>query len=54
MIVPVPEKERQQAIAAEIHRHHQEALRLRNEAETGWRAAKQWFEGQLLEGDVGQ
>ena len=46
--VPVPSMETQEAIAAEVRNRHQQARRLREEAESGWQAAKQWFEDRLL------
>lgn len=48
IVVPVPNMKIQEIIAAEVHRHHDEAQRLRKEAEAGWRAAKHWFEDELL------
>jgi hypothetical protein len=49
LTIPVPTVvEVQQTIAAEAHRRREEARRLRAEAETGWQAAKRWFEAQLL------
>ena len=49
IIVPAPRREIQDTIATEVHRRCNEATRLRNEAEAGWQAAKQWFEERLLE-----
>ena len=46
--IPVPPPSVQDTIVAEANRRRGEALRLRSEAETEWRAAKQWFEEQLL------
>ena len=46
--VPVPSLETQDVIAAEVRNRHQQARRLREEVESGWQAAKQWFEEQLI------
>ena len=46
--VPVPSMETQDVIAAEVRNRHQQARRLREEAESGWQVAKQWFEAQLI------
>lgn len=46
--VLVPLKTVQDLIVEESHRRRDDARRLRAEAEAGWQAAKQWFEGQLL------
>ena len=46
--IPIPDPEVQQVIADEINLRRQDARRLRAEAESGWQAAKQWFEEQLL------
>ena len=46
--VPVPSMETQEVIATEVQVRHQQARCLREEAESGWQAAKQWFEEQLL------
>ena len=46
--VPVPSMEAQDVIAAEVRNRHQQARRLREGAESGWQAAKQWFEEQLI------
>lgn len=52
LVIPVPAPTLQRRIAAETKRRREEARRLRAEAEAGWRAAKRWFERQLLgEGD---
>ena len=48
IIVPIPDIDVQQTIATEINRRRQQARRLRAEAEAGWQATRQWFEGQLL------
>ncbi len=48
LVIPVPKLAVQEAIAAEARRRREEARRLRTEAETGWQAAKRWFEEQLL------
>ena len=50
LTIPVPSMEVQQTIAAEINSRRREARRLRAEAETGWQAARLWFEDQLLGG----
>ncbi len=44
----IPPKDVQEKIVIESHRRREEARRLRTEAETGWQAAKRWFEEQLL------
>ena len=46
--IPVPSMETQEDIATEVQYRHQQARRLREEAESGWQAAKQWFEEQLI------
>ncbi len=46
--IAIPRMEIQETIAAEVVRRREEARRLRSDAKTGWREAKQWFEGQLL------
>ena len=46
--IPIPGLEIQGTIAAEDRRLRLAARRLRTEAEAGWRAAKRWFEDQLL------
>jgi restriction endonuclease S subunit len=49
LTIPVPtDVNVQQTIAAEASRRREEARRLRIEAESGWQAAKRWFEEQLL------
>lgn len=48
ILIPIPDKEVQKKIATEAHSRREEARRLRIEAETGWQAAKRWFEEQLL------
>lgn len=49
LVIPVPrDMTAQQAIAAEARRRRDEARRLRADAQTGWLAAKEWFEKQLL------
>ena len=48
LMIPVPKPAVQEAIATEARRRREEARRLRTEAETGWQAAKRWFEEQLL------
>lgn len=50
LLIPIPKLETQEKIAQEVKRRKSEAQRLRSEAETGWQAAKQWFEDQLLGG----
>ena len=50
IIIPIPEISIQEQIVAEIQRRRSESQRLRSEAESGWQAAKQWFEDQLLGG----
>ena len=46
--IPVPRLEVQADISSEIRQRHQKSRLLRAEAESGWQAAKQWFEEQLL------
>ena len=46
--IPLPPVSVQQVIIVEVRRRREEASRLRAEAETGWQAAKQWFEQQLI------
>lgn len=48
ILIPIPDKAVQEAIATEARRRREEARRLRTEAEAGWEAAKHWFEEQLL------
>ena len=48
LVIPVPKPTIQEAIAVEASRRREEARRLRTEAEAGWKAAKRWFEEQLL------
>ncbi|MFN5515336.1 MAG: restriction endonuclease subunit S [Cyanobacteriota bacterium] len=48
LLIPIPTPKIQEKIVAEIQHRRSEAQRLRSEAETGWQAAKQWFEDQLL------
>lgn len=48
LVIPVPKPAIQEAIAAEAQRRRDEARRLRAEADSGWQAAKHWFEEQLL------
>lgn len=48
VLIPVPTKDTQKAIASEAHRRRDEARRLRAEAEAAWQTAKRWFEEQLL------
>ena len=47
IMVPIPDMEFQQTIAAEINRRR-ETHRLRAGAEAGWQATRQWFEVELL------
>lgn len=46
--IPVPSMQMQETIATEVQYRHQQARILREEAESGWQAAKRWFEEQLL------
>lgn len=48
VLIPVPTMDVQKAIAAEARRRRDEAHRLCAEADSGWHAAKHWFEEQLL------
>jgi hypothetical protein len=50
LLIPIPKLETQEEISLEVKRRRSEAQRLRSEAHTGWQAAKQWFEDQLLGG----
>lgn len=46
--LPFPDLPIQEAIAQEANNRKSEARRLKSEAESEWRAAKDWFEAQLL------
>ncbi len=48
ILVPLPSIQTQHVIANEARRRREEASRLRAQAETGWQAARHWFEEQLL------
>lgn len=48
ILVPVPSPEIQAAIASEVNSRRDSAHRLRDEAASQWRAAKLWFEEELL------
>lgn len=48
VLIPVPTMDVQKTIAAEARRRRDEAHRLCAEADSGWHAAKHWFEEQLL------
>lgn len=48
VLIPVPDKDVQETIAAEARHRREDARRLRAEAEAGWQAAKRLFEEQLL------
>ena len=48
--IPLPPLEIQKSIAAELSRRRGQARRLREEAESGWREAKEKFEKKLLDG----
>jgi len=48
VLIPVPTMDIQEIIAAEARRRRDEARRLRAEADSGWQAAKHWFEEQLI------
>jgi type I restriction enzyme S subunit len=52
LVIPIPNVAVQKTIATEARRRREEARRLRAEAESGWQAAKRWFEEQLLGGPV--
>lgn len=54
ILIPVPDWETQNRIAAEVNRRHDVAHRLRADASAGWQAAKRWFEGELLDTAKGQ
>lgn len=46
--IPIPDMGTQETIANEVIRRREEARRLRAEAEAGWVAAREWFEGEVL------
>ena len=48
--LPLPDipVEQQREIVATIEASRSQARRLRSEAEAGWQAAREWFEGELL------
>lgn len=46
--IPIPDMGIQETIANEVIRRREEARRLRAEAEAGWQAAREWFEGEVL------
>lgn len=46
--IPIPDMGTQETIANEVIRRREEARRLRAEAESGWQAAREWFEGEVL------
>jgi type I restriction enzyme, S subunit len=46
----IPDLQIQETVIMEVYNRRSEAQRLRSETETGWQAAKQWFEDQLLGG----
>jgi len=48
VLIPIPTMDIQNTIAAEARRRRDESRRLRAEADSGWQAAKLWFEEQLL------
>lgn len=48
ILIPVPDLATQERIAAEVNQRHNDARRLRAEAQAGWQAAKEWFAAQLL------
>ena len=48
LTIPIPTPDVQARVAGEIMRRREMARRLRGEAEAGWAAAKEWFEGELL------
>jgi len=48
VLIPIPTLDIQNTIAAEARRRRDESRRLRAEADSGWQAAKHWFEEQLL------
>jgi type I restriction enzyme, S subunit len=48
VLIFVPDKAIQTVIVAEVHRRRNKARYLRANAESGWQAAKHWFEEQLL------
>lgn len=48
VLIPIPTIDIQSTIAAEARRRRDESRRLRAEADSGWQAAKLWFEEQLL------
>ena len=52
LLIPIPNKDIQQAVVDELHRCRLEARRLREEAAREWEAAKARFEQQLLKGEA--
>ncbi len=48
ILIPIPDKAVQKIITIEANSRREEARRLRTEAEADWKAAKLWFEEQLL------
>ena len=48
LVIPIPKPAVQETIATEARRRREAARRLRADAETGWQAAKRWFEEQLF------
>lgn len=48
VLIPIPTMDIQNTIAAEARRRRDESRRLRAEADSGWQAAKLWFEEQLI------
>lgn len=48
VLIPIPTMDIQNTIAAEARRRRDESRRLHAEANSGWEAAKLWFEEQLL------
>lgn len=48
LLIPIPPPQLQSEIIAELHRRREAARCLRADAESGWEAAKRWFEEQLL------
>lgn len=46
--IPLPPLPEQERLVAEIETVREKARRLRAEAEAGWQAAREWFEGEVL------
>jgi type I restriction enzyme S subunit len=51
VLIPLPDKATQEAIVAEVVRRNSAADQLEERAEAVWRAARERFEQQLLQGE---